>query len=124
MRRIVILYIDKYDKNLLVFNAYFRAMKEYVIHLCSMPSEALHVLIYFEIDVIIVDQPSPLKMGIEFLDELPSSVKMPLKFIVSSHRDSSLLEKAKEDGIIQDYFSKPYDLKEIEKVIKKYTEKF
>ncbi|WP_028978310.1 response regulator [Sporocytophaga myxococcoides] len=119
MKKIEILYIYKYDKNQLLFNTYFRAIKEYKIHLCTRPSEAVQVLIHFKIDVIIVDQPSPSRMGIEFLDELPSSVKMPLKFLISNHRDSSLLEKAKDEGVIKAFFSEPYKLKEIDEMIKK-----
>jgi hypothetical protein len=56
--------------------------------------------------------------------ELPPTVKMPVKLIVSSQRDYTLIEKAKEDGVIKDFFSKSYELREIDKVKEEYTEKF
>ena len=92
--------------NLVAFNACFREMEHFELYTCMSTSEALFHLYRHVMDILIIDQMAPDRIGIEFLSHM---TYQPLKIIATAYSNNDLLERAKLNGIIFEYINKPWN---------------
>lgn len=92
--------------NLVAFNASFREIEHFELFTCMSKSDALLHLYKRFIDIIIIDQMAPDRIGIEFLSHM---TYQPLKIIATAYTNNDLLERAKLNGIIFEYINKPWN---------------
>ena len=113
MSAVSILYVDDEINNLLLFKANFR--RKYNVFLAQSGPEGLKELAsHHDISVVISDMRMPVMSGIEFIRR--ARVKYPhmTYFILTGFEYNYEIDKALKDSTIQRYFTKPFDVNEIE----------
>lgn len=120
MERITLLYIDDEVNNLASFNANFR--KIFTIFSTTSVREALEILKNENIQVIISDQRMPGETGLEFLSRIEN--KNYLKIAMTAFPDTPVLQAALSKGEIFAVIFKPYDISEVEMIIRKGFEEY
>lgn len=116
-KKITVLYVDDEEMNLFLFNATF-ASKFKVITALSGP-EGLEKLDghHDEIIVVISDMKMPLMDGITFIKQAKEKYLHIAYFILTAYEFDEQIEEALKDNIIQKFFTKPFDVPELEKAI-------
>ncbi len=111
-RKIVILYVDDEENNLISFKANFRI--KYEVFTALSGDEALKLLETKSVDVIITDQRMPNMTGVEFLEHVLSKFPDPMRILLTGYTDLSAVIDAVNKGKIFHYLSKPWDDNELD----------
>ena len=115
-QNITLLYVDDEPINLTVFELNFK--KKYrVITAISGEEGLLKLKKHEEITIVISDMKMPGMNGIEFIREAKKSFSNVFYFILTGYNITDEMSKALEDNIIQKYFRKPFNVKEIDSTI-------
>lgn len=111
---ITILYLDDEEVNLFIFNANFKG--KFNVITSNSPNEALEELDNHKTDLIAVisDMRMPIMSGIEFIELARKKNDRIFYYILTGFDYNEEIEKAIKKGIINKFFSKPFDAKEIE----------
>lgn len=113
--KIVILYVDDEENNLVSFKANFRL--KYQIHIALSGDEALKILAKKNIDIVITDQRMPNMTGVEFLEIVIDKFPEPMRLLLTGYTDMTAVIDAVNKGKIFHYLTKPWNEAEMDKTI-------
>ncbi|MFC5283784.1 response regulator [Pedobacter alpinus] len=113
--KIVILYVDDEENNLVSFKANFRL--KYQIHIALSGDEALKILATKNIDIVITDQRMPNMTGVEFLEIVIDKFPEPMRLLLTGYTDMTAVIDAVNKGKIFHYLTKPWNEAEMDKTI-------
>lgn len=114
-QKIIILYVDDEENNLISFKANFRF--KYKIFTALGGEEALKIMEKHPINVIITDQRMPNMTGVEFLEQVITNFPDPVRILLTGYTDMSAVIDAVNKGKIFHYHTKPWNEQELEKTI-------
>jgi two-component system, response regulator, stage 0 sporulation protein F len=108
-----ILYVDDEVMNLMLFEANFR--KKFKIITSGSAKEGLELLrVNPDVDIVISDMKMPVMNGIEFIKKAKADFPDIRCFILTGFEITDEIQSAIREGLIIKYFSKPFNIKEIE----------
>ncbi|KHJ38678.1 hydrogenase transcriptional regulatory protein hupR1 [Pedobacter glucosidilyticus] len=116
-KKIVILYVDDEENNLISFKANFR-MKYQVLTAIS-GDDALKIMEGKVVDIIITDQRMPNMTGVEFLEKVLEKFPEPMRILLTGYADMSAVIDAVNKGKIFHYLTKPWNEEELDMTIKR-----
>lgn len=114
---ITILYVDDEDLNLFLFEKGFESI--YNIITAASGQEGLKKLESHADDIIVVisDMRMPQMNGVEFITQAKSKYTNIAYFILTAFDYNKEIDEAIQNKIIHKFFTKPFDIKEIEVAI-------
>lgn len=113
--KIVILYVDDEENNLISFKATFRI--KYKVLTAISGDEAMKVLGENKVEIIITDQRMPNMTGVEFLEKVLVSYPDTMRILLTGYTDMAAVVEAINKGKIFHYLTKPWDETELEMTI-------
>jgi response regulator RpfG family c-di-GMP phosphodiesterase len=116
-KKIVVLYVDDEENNLVSFKANFR-MKYHVLTAIS-GDDALKIMEGKAVDIIITDQRMPNMTGVEFLEKVLEKFPEPMRILLTGYADMSAVIDAVNKGKIFHYLTKPWNEEELDMTIKR-----
>ncbi len=120
--KIVVLYVDDEENNLVSFKAVFRI--KYKVLTAISGEEAIKVLKDNEVNVIITDQRMPNMTGVEFLETIIDDYPLPTRILLTGYADMNAVIDAVNKGKIFHYLTKPWNEEELDMTITKAYEVF
>lgn len=122
MTKYNILYVDDEESNLQGFKSiYFR---EYNVITAISGKDALSILEKEEVQLIITDQKMPEMTGVEFLTKVEPKYPDPIRIILTGYSDIEVIIEAINGVGIYRYLTKPWDVNEMDMVIKQGIETY
>lgn len=113
---IKILYVDDEPNNLILLAKLFR--KKYNVLQAISGEEGLEVLAGNpDVKIVISDMNMPGMNGIEFINKAKTRYPEIRYFVLTGYNITPEITLALESGIIAKYFSKPFNIKEIDESI-------
>lgn len=111
-----ILYVDDEPINLQLFKINFD--KKYEVFVADDGFQGLELL-NNELDILVVisDMKMPKMNGVEFIKKAKEQFPDKKFYILTGYEINSEIQDALNSGLILRYFSKPFNIKEIEKTI-------
>lgn len=119
-KKIVILYVDDEENNLMSFKANFRI--KYQVYTALSGDEALQIMASKHIDIVITDQRMPNMTGVEFLEKVLGKFPDPMRILLTGYTDMTAIVDAVNKGKIFHYLTKPWDKGELDMTIKRAYE--
>lgn len=111
-----ILYVDDEPINLVLFEINFK--KRYDIFIANDGFQGLELLEKeLDISIIISDMKMPKMNGIEFIRNAKERYPEKKYYILTGYEITKEIQEAINEGIIMKYFSKPFNIKEIDETI-------
>lgn len=120
--KIVILYVDDEENNLISFKATFRI--KYKVFTAISGDEAMKVLEDNNIEIIVTDQRMPNMTGVEFLEKVLVKYPDTMRILLTGYTDMAAVVDAINKGKIFHYLTKPWDETELEMTINRAHEAF
>ncbi|PQJ11372.1 two-component system response regulator [Flavipsychrobacter stenotrophus] len=120
--KIVVLYVDDEENNLVSFKAVFRI--KYKVLTAISGEEAIKVLKNNDVNVIITDQRMPNMTGVEFLENIIDEFPLPTRILLTGYADMNAVIDAVNKGKIFHYLTKPWNEEELDMTITKAYEVF
>ena len=114
-KKIIILYVDDEENNLISFKANFRI--KYNVFTAISGDEALKVMGNVAVDIIITDQRMPKMTGVEFLENVILIYPDPMRILLTGYADMNAVVDAVNKGKIFHYLTKPWNEDELDKTI-------
>ena len=112
--KITILYVDDEPLNLMLFRANLK--KNYNVHTSLSGEDGLKQLSQHpEISVVFSDMRMPGMNGLEFIAIAKKDYPSIVYFILTGYDITEEISHALKNNLIACYFSKPFNIKEIEK---------
>ena len=117
LRIIKILYVDDDESNLFLFKINFES--KYTVYTASSGWEGLEVLKAHHDDIIVVisDMKMPRMNGVEFIKKAKELYSNLIYFVLSAFEYNKEIVEAVDAGIVDRFFTKPFDMERIEAVI-------
>ncbi|MFT4737250.1 MAG: two-component system response regulator (stage 0 sporulation protein F) [Cyclobacteriaceae bacterium] len=114
---ISLLYVDDEQANLFLFKVSFEA--NYKVYTANSGESALDILKSKpdEIIVVISDMRMPRMNGVEFITKAKKQYQNIIYFILTGFEFNDEIDQALKSNLIQKYFTKPFDTKEINQAI-------
>jgi response regulator RpfG family c-di-GMP phosphodiesterase len=113
---IKVLYVDDEPINLQLFQLNFK--KKYEVFTALSGPEGLRCLeTNSNIKVVISDMKMPEMNGIQFISKAKNNFPEITYFILTGYDINAEIAEALESGLIHKYFSKPFNIKEIDSSI-------
>lgn len=111
---ITILYLDDEDVNLFIFKANFQS--KFNVITANSPEQALVELENNKDQIIVAisDMRMPIMSGIDFIRKARETHDNIFYYILTGFDYNEEIESALKEELIQKFFSKPFDAKEIE----------
>lgn len=111
-----IMYVDDEHVNLILFEINFS--KKYNVLTANNAIEGLEILKnHPDVLVIISDMKMPIMDGLEFIKRAKTLFPDKKFYILTGFEITSEIQEALDSGLILKYFSKPFDIKEIDQAI-------
>lgn len=111
-----ILYVDDEPVNLMLFNVNFK--KKYNVITALSGEEGLEKLAQNpQIRVVISDMKMPGMNGIEFISQAKKNYPNIIFYILTGYDITTEIAQALKDKLINQYFSKPFNIEEISQAI-------
>jgi response regulator RpfG family c-di-GMP phosphodiesterase len=112
-----ILYVDDEPLNLQLFEINFR--KNYEVHIAESGKSGIEVLDSNpEIFIILSDMKMPQMNGLEFIKKAKEKYPDKKFSILTGFGMSEEIIAALDSGLIFEYFSKPFNIREIDRVLR------
>ncbi len=111
-----VLYLDDEEPNLFSFKAAFR--RDFEIHTCQEPHEAVRMLDDQEFHVVLSDQRMPRISGVEFFELIMPDHPDVSRVLVTGYADTDAVVDAINKGQVYRFVSKPWNEEELRSVIK------
>lgn len=121
-KKIIILYVDDEENNLISFKATFRI--KYKVLTALSGEEAMKILETTKVDIIITDQRMPNMTGVEFLEKVLEKYPDPMRILLTGYADMNAVIDAVNKGKIFHYLAKPWDEDELDMTIVRAYETF
>ncbi|WP_437920045.1 response regulator [Sphingobacterium sp. LRF_L2] len=115
--KIVVLYVDDEENNLVSFKATFRL--KYKVYTAISGTEAIEIVKKNPIDIIITDQRMPEMTGVEFLEEIIKINPEPMRILLTGYTDMGAVVDAVNKGKIFHYLNKPWSEAELDETIQR-----
>jgi response regulator RpfG family c-di-GMP phosphodiesterase len=115
--KIVVLYVDDEENNLISFKATFRL--KYKILTAISGDEAFKLLAQNKVEIIITDQRMPGMTGVAFLEKVLLQYPDPMRILLTGFTDMAAVVDAINKGKIFHYLTKPWDEAELDMTIKR-----
>ncbi len=112
-----ILYLDNEIYNLHAFKAHFRLKSNYEIFLCQNESDGIELLQREKVHIVVMNQSNQEGYVIELIERIGKLDPDVLRIVVTGYCDTSIVDKALNEGSIYSYHTKPWDLDEVERSI-------
>lgn len=113
---ISILCVDDEPINLMLLKAHLQ--KKYTVYTAESGIDGLHQLgDHPEISIVLSDMKMPKMSGIEFITQARHEFPNIVYIILTGFDITDEIRNALNEHIIQNYFRKPYDIKQIEAAI-------
>ena len=119
-KKIVVLYVDDEENNLISFKANFRL--KYQVFTAISGEEALQIMEKKPIEIIITDQRMPNMTGVEFLEQVLVKYPEPMRILLTGYADMSAVVDAVNKGKIFHYLTKPWNEEELDMTINRAYE--
>ncbi len=121
--QITILYVDDEAMNLFVFKANFD--DKYNVITSTSPLEALEQLTKYSDDIILVisDMKMPQMDGVEFITTAKAKFPNISYCLLTGFDNNETIQDAIDQGIIQNFLTKPFDADEVEEIILEESKK-
>lgn len=117
-KKVKILYIDDEPVNLMLFEINFS--KDYTILTAESGFAGLEILAQnLDTLIIVSDMKMPRMNGIEFIKIAKEKYPDKRFYILTGYEITSEIQEALDSGLILKYFSKPFNIKEIDNEIRK-----
>ncbi|GAB3349845.1 hypothetical protein GCM10027566_06510 [Arachidicoccus ginsenosidivorans] len=113
--KITVLYVDDEQDNLFSFKATFRL--KYNILTASSGEDALKILAEERVNIIVSDQRMPQMTGVDFLQIVQDRFPDAVRLLLTGYADLNVVIEAVNKGKIFHYLTKPWDEKEIERIL-------
>jgi response regulator RpfG family c-di-GMP phosphodiesterase len=122
-KTISLLYVDDEPANLFLFKASFQ--NSFKVYTATSGTEGLTILDKKpgEIIVVISDMRMPKMNGVEFIRAAKSKHGHVAYFILTGFDFNEEIEEALKDGLINKFFTKPFDTNLIESAIEDFVSK-
>lgn len=120
--KIVILYVDDEENNLISFKATFRI--KYKVFTAISGDEAMKILEDNNIEIIVTDQRMPNMTGVEFLEKVLVKYPDTMRILLTGYTDMAAVVDAINKGKIFHYLTKPWDETELEMTINRAHEAY
>ncbi len=120
--KIVVLYVDDEEHNLLSFKATFRL--KYKVLTAISGAEAMKILETNKVEIIITDQRMPFMTGVEFLENVIEKYPETMRILLTGYTDYESLAEAINKGKIFHYLTKPWKEELLEETITRAHEQF
>lgn len=121
-KKIVILYVDDEENNLVSFKATFRL--KYKVYTAISGNEAMDILEKNEVHIVITDQRMPNMTGVEFLEKIQEKYNDPIRILLTGYTDMATVIDAVNKGKIFHYLTKPWNEEELTQTIERAYEIF
>jgi len=117
-RNITTLYVDDEEINLKLFEMQFQVI--YTVITATSGKEGLQKLNKYRNDIIVVisDMRMPNMDGIDFITEARKNFNNIAYFILTGFDYNEKIDTALKNNIIQKFFTKPFDINEIQEAVK------
>jgi response regulator RpfG family c-di-GMP phosphodiesterase len=115
--KIVVLYVDDEENNLISFKATFRL--KYKVLTAISGDEAFKLLAQNKVEIIITDQRMPAMTGVEFLEKVLVQYPDPMRILLTGFTDMAAVVDAINKGKIFHYLTKPWDETELDMTIQR-----
>ena len=122
MGKDTILYVDDEVSNLQGFESIY--FTEYNVLTATSGKQALEMLDDNEVHLIITDQKMPEMTGVEFLNQAFTKHPDPIRIILTGYSDIEVIIQAINSVGIYRYVTKPWDVQEMDMIIKQGLETF
>lgn len=121
---ITILYVDDEEANLFIFEKMFE--KKYLVLTAHSGREGLEQLENNSSDIIVVisDMRMPAMNGVEFIREAKNNYSNIAYFILTGFDFNDEIEDALNTHLIHKFFTKPFEMQEIETAISEAIQEF
>jgi len=113
--KIVLLYVDDEENNLISFKATFRL--KYKVLTAINGEDALKILSGTPVHIIVTDQRMPNMTGVEFLEKVLEKYPDPMRILLTGYADMTAVVEAVNKGKIYHYLTKPWSEKELGETI-------
>ncbi len=110
-----VLYLDDEEANLFSFKAAFR--REFEVHTCLEPHQAVRLLDEHEFHVVLSDQRMPRISGVEFFELIMPDHPDVSRVLVTGYADTDAVVDAINKGQVYRFVSKPWNEEELRNVI-------
>lgn len=110
-----VLYVDDEDINLIIFESNFK--DNFNLHCTSSGEQALKILQNKDIDVIVTDQRMPIMTGVEMLKKSLAINADLGRIVLSGYTDAETIIDAVNNGKIDAYLTKPWDIDHLKSII-------
>jgi response regulator RpfG family c-di-GMP phosphodiesterase len=110
-----VLYLDDEEPNLFSFKAAFR--REFEVHTCDEPHQAVRLLDEHEFHVVLSDQRMPRISGVEFFELVMPDHPDVSRILVTGYADTDAVVDAINKGQVYRFVSKPWNEEELRSVI-------
>lgn len=116
MEKTKILYVDDEAINLMLFNAAFG--KFYEVLTCESGMQGLVFLAeHPDIRVVVSDMRMPVMNGLQFISKAKEIYPDIIYFILTGYSLTEDIYNALKNGLVHQYFQKPFKIKEINEAI-------
>ena len=122
LNKIVVLYVDDEENNLISFKATFRI--KYSVLTAASGDQALALLASEHVDIIITDQRMPGMTGVEFLEHVLEAYPDPMRILLTGYADMNAVVDAVNKGKIFHYLNKPWNEEELDETINRAYDKY
>lgn len=110
-----VLYLDDEEPNLFSFKAAFR--RDFEVHTCDEPHNAVRMLDEHEFHVVLSDQRMPRISGVEFFELIMPDHPDISRVLVTGYADTDAVVDAINKGQVYRFVSKPWNEEELRSVI-------
>ena len=110
-----VLYLDDEEANLFSFKAAFR--REFEVHTCIEPHQAVRLLDEHHFHVVLSDQRMPRISGVEFFELIMPDHPDVSRVLVTGYADTDAVVDAINKGQVYRFVSKPWNEEELRNVI-------
>ena len=111
-----VLYLDDEEANLFSFKAAFR--REFEVHTCMEPHQAVRLMDEHEFHVVLSDQRMPRISGVEFFEMVMPDHPDVSRVLVTGYADTDAVVDAINKGQVYRFVSKPWNEEELRTVIR------
>lgn len=111
-----VLYLDDEEANLFSFKAAFR--REFEVHTCLEPHQAVRLLDEHDFRVVLSDQRMPRISGVEFFELIMPDHPDVSRVLVTGYADTDAVVDAINKGQVYRFVSKPWNEEELRNVIR------
>jgi response regulator RpfG family c-di-GMP phosphodiesterase len=113
---VTILYVDDEPTNLMLFELMFR--KNFDVVLAESGNQGLEILQKKpDIKITISDMKMPGMTGIQFIEKAKQQYPNVIYYILTSYEITPEINKSLQNGLIEKFFQKPFNMQEIKKSI-------